>query len=124
MLVLSSVLASQSLSAAKIYQWTDNNGVKHFSDRIPTAAKIVKITKFEKPELKTTLFKESKAFPLPKQAKRKRKTANSTTRSKCEKLKVEISSILKKLKVKLKADKFDQLNAKLSTLRWKKLTAC
>lgn len=123
-LFLASSLMCQPLFAAKIYQWTDHKGVRHFSDRIPTASKHGQITQFDKPELKTTQFEGGKAIPLQKQAKRKKKTVRSTTRSKCEKLKLEISNILNKLKVKLKADKFDQLNAKLSALRWKKITAC
>jgi hypothetical protein len=106
---------------AQTYQWVDENGKKHYSDKRPKqhAVKIKKIKPVQAISIQPVAFKRIK---LSKS--RPNKNSNKTAASKCQHIKARIARLEKALRMRQAASDFDIQNKQLTALRWQKRKTC
>ncbi len=126
-ILLTLFLQNNPLAAKTIYQWVDESGKKHYSDRTPTSNNVIE---FQGHSLISIDMVRSKSIKISKSGSRKKKSAKRKNRSltsksnRCTKIKTKIKSLENKLKRHLVAEKSDQYGEELRNLRWQKIKSC
>jgi len=111
---------------ADIYQWTDKQGVTHYSDAKNRKQKSQLVSLNPISVVKTKQIKLAKLKPNYLNNRKSAKSQSVTNQDDtiCHQLKSEIRRIEEKLSHRHAASSYDQLVAKLKDLRWQKLKHC